>query len=56
MIMRSSQVKSDTKNVLEKQQEIFRNLKNNRDRSRFGSNDVRVLDVTSDYNMAEDID
>ena len=46
----------ETKNVLDRQLEIFKNLKNKRSRgSRLGSQDVRALDQTSDYNMAEDI-
>lgn len=35
--------------------EIFRNLKNKRGGSRLGSNDVRVLDNSSDHDMAADI-
>jgi hypothetical protein len=44
-IMKSSQIKMETKNVLDRQLEIFKNLKNKRSRgSRLGSQDVRALE------------
>ena len=54
--MRSSQLKEESGNIFDKQMEVFKNLRGRKQGQRMEQTDMRVLEMTSDFNMAEDIE